>query len=244
MQMESPVEQFRVHTIGNNIIVNGWDISFNNSALVMLISVALILIFAYLGLKKSSIIPSKMQVVSEMGYDFISDMVRDNIPGDKGKKFLPLIYTIFFFFLAGDAIGLIPLSFSFTAQILITLSVALLVVFITIVYGIYLHGFKIFKIFLPSGIPAFLIPYMFVLEVISFWAKGISMGVRLFANMMAGHILIEIIAGFIVALGFFGIIPLSFTVVLYAFELAICFIQAYIFAILSCIFLDQVVNLH
>lgn len=240
----SPIEQFKINTLGNNIVVNGFDISFNSSALFMSISVAIILIFLYLALKKANIIPAKMQLVSELSYDFVSDIVKDNMPGEKGQKFFPLIYAIFTFFLVGNLIGLVPYSFAFTSQLVITLSVAMLVVFITIVYGIYLHGFKIFKIFLPSGIPILLAPIMFVLEIISFAAKGISMGVRLFANMMAGHILIEIIAGFIVVLGFFGILPLSFTVVLYVFELAISFIQAYIFAILSCIFLDQVINLH
>lgn len=240
----SPIEQFKINTLGNNIVVNGFDISFNSSALFMSISVAIILIFLYLALKKANIIPAKMQVISELSYDFVSDIVKDNMPGEKGQKFFPLIYTIFTFFLVGNLIGLVPYSFAFTSQLVITLSVAMLVVFITIVYGIYLHGFKIFKIFLPSGIPILLAPIMFVLEIISFCAKGISMGVRLFANMMAGHILIEIIAGFIVVLGVFGILPLSFTVVLYVFELAISFIQAYIFAILSCIFLDQVINLH
>jgi F-type H+-transporting ATPase subunit a len=240
----SPIEQFKINTLGNNIVINGLDVSFNSSALFMSISVAIILIFLYLALKKANIIPAKMQVISELSYDFVSDIVKDNMPGEKGQKFFPLIYAIFTFFLIGNIIGLVPYSFAFTSQLIITLSVAMLVVFITIVYGIYLHGFKIFKIFLPSGIPLLLAPIMFVLEIISFCAKGISMGVRLFANMMAGHILIEIIAGFIVVLGIFGILPLSFTVVLYVFELAISFIQAYIFAILSCIFLDQVINLH
>ncbi|MCL2567093.1 MAG: F0F1 ATP synthase subunit A [Alphaproteobacteria bacterium] len=242
--MESPVEQFRVSTIGNQIVVNGIDISFNTSALFMTIAVLIIAVFSYLGLKKASIVPNKMQLLTESGYDFVYGLVRDNIPGEKGKKFFPLIFTIFFFFLAGNLISLVPYSFTFTAQIVITLSVMALVMLITIVYGIYLHGFKIFKIFLPSGIPIFLVPYMFVLEFISFWAKGISTGVRLFANMMAGHILMKVIAGFIVALGFFGILPLGFTILLYIFELGVSCIQAYIFAILSCIFLDQVVNLH
>ncbi len=240
----SPIEQFKINTLGNNIVINGLDVSFNSSALFMSISVAIILIFLYLALKKANIIPAKMQVISELSYDFVFDIVKDNMPGEKGQKFFPLIYAIFAFFLIGNLVGLVPYSFAFTSQLIITLSVAMLVVFITIVYGIYLHGFKIFKIFLPSGIPLLLAPIMFVLEIISFCAKGISMGVRLFANMMAGHILIEIIAGFIVVLGIFGILPLSFTVVLYVFELAISFIQAYIFAILSCIFLDQVINLH
>lgn len=244
MLEESPVAQFQVNTIGNNIIINGIDISFNNSALFMSLTVVIILIGLYLGLKKATIIPSKMQVVSEASYDFVSNLVKDNMPGQKGQKFFPLIYAIFSFFLIGNLLGLVPYSFSFTSQIVITLSVAMLVVAITIVYGIYLHGFKIFKIFLPSGIPLIMVPMMFVLEIVSFCAKAISMGVRLFASMMAGHIIIEIVAGFIVALGFFGIIPLSFTVVLYVFELGMSCIQAYIFAILSCIFLDQVINLH
>ncbi len=240
----SPIEQFKVTTLGNEIVLNGLDISFSNAALFMCLSVLVIVLFLYFALRRVDTIPGKLQMCSEISYDFVGNIVKDNLSGSKGQLFIPLIYSIFMFLLVGNLLGLIPYSFAFTSQIIITLSLSLVVFCTTIVYGVYLHGFKVLKIFVPSGIPLWLGPFMFVLEFISFIAKAISVAVRLFANIMAGHILVEIITGFVVVMGVFGILPLSFSVMLYGFEVAICFIQAYIFAVLSCLFIDQVINVH
>ncbi|MFL1780766.1 ATP synthase subunit a [Candidatus Hepatincolaceae symbiont of Richtersius coronifer] len=239
----SPIDQFKVQTIGGNIYIAGVNISFTNSALFMVLAAVLVILFFYLSLKNINVVPSKLQMVSELSYDFVAHIAKENI-GDKAKVFFPFIFSIFMFILFGNLLGTIPYSFAFTSQIIITFSIALLMLTVATIYGIIKHKSKFFKVFIPSGLPFYLIPFMAVLEFISYFAKALSMGIRLFANIMAGHIIIEIFAGFIIALGIFGIIPLSFTIILYAFELMIACIQAYIFTILTCLFLEQVINLH
>ena len=244
MSSSSPIDQFIVKNLGYNVTFGDMNLSFTNSSFAMLITFIIIIVFFYLGIKKTSIIPHKMQMLAEMSYDFALNLTKDNIHGDYYKKFFPFIFTLFMFFLVGNIVGLVPGSFAFTSQLVVTLFIAILVLIMATIIGLYLHGFKFIKIFVPSGLPWLLLPFMIILEFISYFTKALSMGVRIFANIMAGHIIIEIFAGFIIALGIFGVIPLSFTIVLYAFELGIACIQAYIFTILTCIFLDQVINLH
>ncbi|XWO13954.1 ATP synthase subunit a [Candidatus Hepatincola sp. Pdp] len=244
MLLESPVAQFTVKDIGNKIIISGYNLSFSNSALAMLITAAIIILFYYIALKKPAIIPNKLQMLSEITYDFSLNLVQDNINSNKAKLFFPLIFSIFIFFVVGNMIGLLPMSFAFTSQLIITMCFAAFILILATVYGIYYHGLSFIRVLLPSGLPIYLAPMMVIIEFVSYFARGLSMGVRLFANIMAGHVILDIFASFVIALGIFGIIPLSFTVVLYAFEFAIGLLQAYIFAILSCIFIDQVINLH
>ena len=244
MSTNSPIDQFLVKNIGNEINIGNINLYFNNSALAMLISLVGILCFFYLGVRKKSIIPHRMQMLSEMSYDFVLSITKENIHGDLYKKIFPFIYSIFMFFLFGNIVGLIPGSFAFTSQIVITLFFAIFILVVATFIGIYKHGFKFIQVFIPQGLPILLLPFMGILEFMSYFTKALSMGVRIFANIMAGHIIIEIFAGFIIALGLFGIIPLSFTTILYAFELGIACIQAYIFTILTCIFFNQVINLH
>lgn len=242
--MESPIEQFVVKTIGNQINFAGINIAFNNSALFMLITMLAIAGFFLYTIRYTHVIPNKLQVLAETLYDFINNMVKENIPGEKGKQFLPFILSIFLFLLFGNIIGLIPYGFSFTSQIVITMSLSVFVLCLTLLYGLYLHGHGIIRVFVPTGIPILLVPFIMVLEIFSFFAKAFSMAVRLFANMMAGHVLLEIVAGFIVLISVFGIIPFGFTVIIYMFELVIAIIQAYVFTILTCIFINQVINVH
>jgi F-type H+-transporting ATPase subunit a len=240
----SPIDQFKVKSIGNNILISDWNISFSNSALAMSITLILIGVFFYLGIKKSSIIPHKLQMLNELTYDFVYSISKENIHSEKLHKIFPFIFSLFMFLLFGNFVGLLPGSFAFTSQLIITGGLAVFILVVATITGIYLHGIKFLKILMPSGLPLALAPFMIVLEFISYFTKALSMGIRIFANIMAGHIILEIFAGFVIALGIFGIIPLSFTVILYAFEFGIAFIQAYIFTILTCIFLDQVINLH
>jgi F-type H+-transporting ATPase subunit a len=239
----SPIDQFVVKTIGSEIFLGNLNISFSNSALLMTLTSILIVVFFYVSLKHTAIVPSKLQMLSEFSYDFVAGIAKDNI-GEKASKFFPFIYSIFLFFLFGNLLGVIPFSFAFTSQIVITLAVAISILIIATAYGIFKHGFKFLKLFIPTGVPLILLPLMFIIEIMSYLAKAFSMGVRLFANIMAGHIILEIFAGFIIALGIFGIIPLSFAVVLYGFELIIACLQAYIFTLLACLFFEQVINLH
>lgn len=241
--VSSPIEQFKVKTIGQEIILGNVNISFSNSALFMVLTSLVIFLFFYLGLKRSSIIPSKLQMASEISYNFVAGIAKENI-GDKANIFFPLIFSIFLFILFGNLIGIIPYSFAFTSQVVIAFSLSVLVFLVTTIYGIYNHGFQFLRIFLPSGIPLALVPLMFFIELLSYFAKALSMGIRLFANIMAGHIIVEIFAGFIVALGLFGIIPLSITLLIFGFEIAIACLQAYVFTILSCLFIQQVTEFH
>ena len=244
MSLNSPIDQFLIKDIGKIINIGNINLSFNNSSLAMLIAFVCIVCFFYFGIRKKSIIPHRMQMLSEMSYDFVLSITKENIHGDLYKKIFPFIYSIFMFFLFGNLIGLIPGFFAFTSQIVVTLFFAIFVLIIATIIGIYKHGIKFINIFIPQGLPILLLPFMGILEFMSYFTKALSMGIRIFANIMAGHIIIEIFAGFIIALGFFGIIPLSFTTILYAFELGIACIQAYIFTILTCIFFNQVINLH
>lgn len=239
----SPIEQFIVKDIGANISFAGLNISFSNSALLMVISFVAIVIFYYVALKRSSIIPNKLQVTAEISYDFVNNIVKDNM-SEQGKKFLPFIFSIFIFVLVGNLFGLIPFGFAFTAQPAVTMFIAIFIFVFTTIYGFIKHGFKFLKLFAPSGIPLALMPFMFVIELISYLAKSLSMGVRLFANIMSGHILVEIVAGFVIALGVFGILPLTFTSLIYILEFAVACLQAYALTILACLYIEQAISLH
>jgi F-type H+-transporting ATPase subunit a len=239
----SPIDQFKIKIIGSDISISGVNLSFTNAALFMSITALLVIIFFYFLLKKTQIVPNKMQMIAELSYDFVQGIAKDNL-GDGGKKFFPFIYSIFMFFLFGNLIGLIPFSFAFTSHIAITVTIALLIFTVTTVYGFYKHGLSFFNLFVPSGIPIFLIPLMFVIEIISYIAKALSMGIRLFANVMSAHIIMEIITGFIIAMGIFGIIPLAFTSVLFVLEFAVSCLQAYILTILACLFIQQAVEIQ
>lgn len=240
----SPIDQFKVRSLGNNILIGDWNLSFSNSAMAMFATLCLIMVFFYVGIKKASIIPNKKQMLNEVLYDFVYSILKDNVHSDKLHKILPFILSLFMFLFVGNIVGLMPGSFAFTSQLVITMGLSVLILILATTIGIYSHGIKFLKILLPSGLPIFLAPIMIILEFISYFTKALSMGVRIFANIMAGHIILEIIAGFIITLGFLGFIPLSFSVLLYTFEFGIAFIQAYIFTILTCLFLDQVINLH
>ena len=170
-------------------------------------------------------------------------MVSDNI-GDKGHKFFPLIFTLFTFLLFGNMLGMLPYSFTFTSHIIVTFVLAMFVFLLVTLLGIFIHGFKFFGLFIPKGVPMIMLPLMIQIEIISYLSRPISLSVRLFANMMAGHTMLKIFAGFIVPLGIFGIAPLMVDVALTALEVLIAFLQAYVFTILTCLYLNESINLH
>ena len=170
-------------------------------------------------------------------------MVSDNI-GDKGHKFFPLIFTLFTFLLFGNMLGMLPYSFTFTSHIIVTFVLAMFVFLLVTLLGIFIHGFKFFGLFVPKGVPMIMLPLMIPIEIISYLSRPISLSVRLFANMMAGHTMLKIFAGFIVPLGIFGVAPLMVDVALTALEVLIAFLQAYVFTILTCLYLNEAINLH
>ena len=235
-----PIHQFAI-TKFVEIEIAGIDVSFTNSALFMFIATMAIILFFVIGLNKSSIIPNRMQILSEMSYTFIANMLRDQV-GDQGRAFFPFIFTLFMFIFFCNFIGLIPYTFTVTGHIIVTFVFAGLIFIAVTVLGFVKNGFGYLKLFYPSGIPVFLAPLIIPIEIISYLSKPISLSVRLMANMLAGHSILKIFAGFVVMLGFLGIAPLIFLVALYGLETLIAALQAYIFTILTCIYLNDALH--
>jgi F-type H+-transporting ATPase subunit a len=246
---ESPLKQFEVQPI-IDINLLGLDVSFTNSALWMTITTVFIIgffTFPFLKSKKTNSVedlyPSRLQVASELGFNFISSLINDTI-GKEGKKYFPLVFALFMFILFGNLFGMIPYSFTFTSHIIVTLALALGVFIFVTILGFVKHGVKFFGFFVIPGLPIYMLPLLIPIEVISYLSRPISLSVRLFANMLAGHTLLKVFAGFVSALGFFGILPLVFIIALTGLEILIAFLQAYVFAILTCLYINDALHLH
>ena len=240
----TPLTQFEVNKI-IDLHFGSIDISLTNSALYMIIATLLSLWFLHVATKKRLLIPSKLQVIAESIYNFIIDMVKTSI-GDEGNKFFPLIFTLFTFILVCNILGMTPYSFTPTSQVVVTLSLAMISFATVTVFAIWRNGFLGFlHMFLPSGVPLWMAPVIFFIEFFSFLIRPITLSVRLFANMVAGHVLLKVIAGFIISLGIiFGTLPFLFSIVMTGFELFVAVLQAYIFAILVCAYLGETVRAH
>ena len=240
----NPMHQFNVYKIGPEIKINGIDFSFTNASLFMLISAISISIFLLLGTKDKKIIPGKFQLLSEMLYNFISKMISDTA-GKKAKPYFPFIFSLFIFVLFCNMVGMLPYSFTVTSHIIVTLAFAMFIFIGVTILGFIIHGFKYLKIFVPSGVPVVLLPIIMVIEIISYLSRPVSLSVRLFANMMAGHTMLKVFGGFVISLGLIaGWLPLTFSVALTGLEILVAFLQAYVFAILTCIYLNDALNLH
>ena len=240
--MADPIHQFEIKEL-IPLEIFETNISYTNSSLFMSLAIIFVTLLLLLSIKNKSLIPSRLQSISEIFYEFISNMVSDNI-GDKGRKFFPLIFTLFTFLLFGNMLGMLPYSFTFTSHIIVTFVLAMFIFLLVTLLGIFIHGFKFFGLFVPKGVPMLMLPLMIPIEIISYLSRPISLSVRLFANMMAGHTMLKIFAGFIVPLGIFGIAPLMVDVALTALEVLIAFLQAYVFTILTCLYLNESINLH
>ena len=240
----NPMHQFNVYKIGPEIKINGIDISFTNASLFMLISGIFISLFLLLGTKDRKIVPGKFQLISEMLYNFISKMISDTA-GKKAKPYFSFIFSLFIFVLFCNMVGMLPYSFTVTSHIIVTLAFAMFIFIGVTILGFVIHGFKYLKIFVPSGVPMVLLPIIMIIEIISYLSRPVSLSVRLFANMMAGHTMMKVFGGFVVSLGVVGgWLPLSFSVALTGLEILVAFLQAYVFAILTCIYLNDALNLH
>ena len=240
----NPMHQFHVYRIGPEINVGGVDLSFTNASLFMLISAILISILLLFSTREKKLIPSKIQLISEMLYNFIAKMISDTA-GKKAKPYFPFIFSLFIFILFCNMVGMLPYSFTVTSHIIVTLTFAIFIFIAVNILGFVIHGFKYLKIFVPSGVPVILLPLIVVIEIISYLSRPISLSVRLFANMMAGHTMMKVFGGFVVSLGIIGgWLPLSFSVALTGLEILVAFLQAYVFAILTCIYLNYALNLH
>ena len=240
----NPMHQFNVYKIGPEIKINGIDFSFTNASLFMLISAISISIFLLLGTKDKKIIPGKFQLLSEILYNFISKMISDTA-GKKAKPYFPFIFSLFIFVLFCNMVGMLPYSFTVTSHIIVTLAFAMFIFIGVTILGFVIHGFKYLKIFVPSGVPVVLLPIIMIIEIISYLSRPVSLSVRLFANMMAGHTMLKVFGGFVISLGLVaGWLPLTFSVALTGLEILVAFLQAYVFAILTCIYLNDALNLH
>ena len=245
--MSSPLEQFKIHTIVP-IHIGGVDLSFTNSSLWMTIAVAVASLFLTLGARRRALVPGRWQVMAELSYEFIANMIRDNV-GDAGRRYFPYIFTLFMFVLFGNLLGLIPGSFTFTSHIIVTLAMALTVFVAVTIIGFAKHGLHFFSFFVPSGVPALMMPLMIPIEIISYLSRPVSLSIRLFANMMAGHTMMKVFAGFVVPLGaatfgIGGLAPIAMDVALTGFELLVAFLQAYVFTVLTCLYLNDALHLH
>jgi F-type H+-transporting ATPase subunit a len=213
-----------------------------------LIALAVIILLTLGATRSRALVPSRAQAVAEMSYEFIATTLR-NTAGSEGMKFFPLVFSLFMFILVLNVIGIIPYTFTVTSHIIIAVALALLVFFTVLVYGFWTHGLHFFKLFVPSGIPIYILPLVSFIEVLSFLSRPVSHSVRLFANMLAGHITLKVFGGFVTMLGAFGLVgwlgavlPLGLTVALTALELLVALLQAYVFAILTCIYLNDAIH--
>ena len=241
-----PIHQFEItklFTIGH---IGGQEIAFTNSSAYMFLSVAVISLLM-LGTGRQ-LIPGRMQSVAELSYEFVASTIRSTA-GSEGMKFFPLVFSLFMFICISNVIGIIPYTFTVSSHLIVTAALALLVFFIVLIYGFYKNGLKFFKLFVPSGVPIYILPLVVFIEVISFFLKPVSHSVRLFANMLAGHIALKVFASFVGmlgAIGFIGwvgaILPLGLTVALTALEILVAFLQAYVFTILTCIYLNDAIH--
>ncbi|MCE3248967.1 MAG: atpB [Geminicoccaceae bacterium] len=242
----SPLEQFEIHAI-LPIRVGDLNLSFTNSSLWMAIAVLLIYGLVMMGSRHASMVPGRLQSLVELSYQFIADMLGGTV-GKEGRRYFPFVFTLFMFVLFGNLLGMIPGSFTYTSHIIVTFSLAIFVVGAVTVIGFVRHGWHFFSFFAPSGCPIYVMPLLVPIEILSYLIRPISLSVRLFVNMMAGHIMLKTFAGFIVALGSYyvvpGIAPLALTIGLTGLELAIAFLQAYVFTVLTCIYLQDAIHLH
>ena len=240
----NPMSQFDVYRIGPEIKVGAFDISFTNASLFMIISTISILLVFNLGSKRNSALPNKMQLLAELSYTFVAKMISDTA-GSKAKPYFAFIFSLFMFVLFCNMFGMIPYTFTVTSHIIVTFILASFIFIGVTIIGFIKHGFGYLKLFVPSGVPAVLLPLIVVIEIISYLSRPISLSVRLFANMMADHTMMKVFGGFVISLGLVGgWLPLSFSVALTGLEILVAFLQAYVFAILSCIYLNDALNLH
>ncbi len=242
--MESPLEQFIVHPFTAPLFhVGGAPVAVTNSAVFMMGAVVVSSGLLLAGATKGAMVPGRLQALSEIFYDFIANMIRENV-GSAGRKYFPFLFSLFVFTLFGNILGLLPYSFTFTSHLAVTFFMALVIFIGVTLIGLFRHGLKFFSLFFPHGAPLFTAPILIPIEIVSYLSRPISLSVRLFANMTVGHVLLKVLAGFVIALGLFGVVPLVVLVAITALELLVAVLQAYIFTILCCIYLNDALHLH
>jgi F-type H+-transporting ATPase subunit a len=239
----SPLAQFEIKTLVP-LEIGGIDASFTNSSLFMVLTVATVTLFLVGGMRKSALVPGRWQSMAELSYVFIAGLLKDTV-GNEGRPYFPFIFTIFMFVLVGNLWGLMPYSFTFTSHIAVTFAMAFFIFVGVTIIAIAKHKMHFFSFFMPPGVPLYMAPLLVPIEIISYLSRPISLSVRLFANMLAGHTLLKVFAGFIISLGIAaGWLPFAFVVALTGLEFVIAFLQAFVFAILTCLYLNDALHLH
>lgn len=243
----NPLEQFTLEPVFGHF---GQQAHFSQANLMMIIAGILVLLLLRVGMAPKSVVPGRLQALAEMSYQGIMSMAVGTI-GEEGKRYFPFIFTLFFFILFGNILGLLPFSFTYTSHIAVTFGLAMLVFVLITVVSFAVHGLHFFSYFFPAGAPVFLAPLIVPIEILSYLSRPISLSVRLFANMLAGHVMLDVFAYFVILLGGAGIVggiaaiaPMGLDVVMIGFELLVAFLQAYVFAVLTCIYLHDAVHLH
>ncbi len=240
--MADPLQQFQIHPIVP-LEIAGVNVSLTNSSLGMIAAAVLVTAFMAGSMRGRALVPGRWQSMAEISYEFVANMIRDNV-GAEGRPFFPFVLTLFMFILFGNLLGLLPYSFTFTSHIIVTFAMALTVFIGVTIIGLVRHGFHFFSFFVPKGVPMALMPLMVPIEVISYLSRPVSLSIRLFANMMAGHTMMKVFGGFVFILGIFGVAPLIINVALTAFEVLVAFLQAYVFTVLTCLYLNDAIHLH
>ena len=239
----SPLEQFKIKEIVD-IELFGYNTSITNSSLFMILAGLFVVLYFTIAFKGSRLVPTRLQLSGEIIYGMISNMLEQNV-GVGGRRFVPLIFTLFMFILACNLLGMIPYGFTVTSHISVTFALAMMIFLLVTLLGLYLHGLRFFSLFLPPGTPWWLAPLMVVIELFAYLARPVSLSLRLAATMVAGHVLLKVMAGFVISMAIYlKFLPIPFIVVLIGFEIFVAVLQAYIFTILSCVYLNDAINLH
>ena len=248
--MAGPLEQFKIQPI-LDLEVAGYDLAFTNSSLWMVVAVMLTLTVLVISTGKRAILPGRLQSLGELSYDFLANMIRENA-GPQARAFFPFVFTLFMFILVGNSLGMIPGAFTFTSHIIVTFALAMMVFIMVTILGFVKHGLHFLTFFVPSGVSPLLGVIIIPIELISYLSRPVSLSIRLFANMMAGHTMLKVFAGFSVTLGAafgalgygMGILPIVINVALVGFEFLVAFLQAYVFSILTCLYIRDALELH
>lgn len=245
--MASPLAQFEINPIVE-VSIAGLDVSFTNSSLFMVLGVGALYGFIMYSTRGRGLVPSRLQSISELAYEFVGSLIRNNV-GPEGRPYFPFIFTLFFFVLMGNMIGMIPFTFTYTSHVAVTFFMALFIFIGVTIIAFMKHGVKFFGFFLPHGTPIGVAPLLIPIEILSYFTRPVSLSLRLFANMTAGHTLLKVFASFVFPLGAAGFIvagavPLAVTTALTGIELLIAFLQAYVFAVLTCIYLNDALHMH
>ena len=236
-----PLHQFEIVPLVP-LKLGRFDISYTNSALWMTLAIVAVTVFLVAGMRGRALVPGRWQSMAELSYEFVANMVRENV-GQAGRPYFPFIFALFMYILFGNLLGMVPYSFTYTSHIIVTFGMAIVVFLGVTALGFIKHGVHFLSIFVPKGVPAVMLPLMIVIEVISFLTRPVSLSIRLFANMMAGHTMMKVFGAFTVMMGVLGVMPLAVNVALTGFEILVAFLQAYVFTVLTCIYLNDSIHM-